>query len=74
MPFLYRNINFCECGRPALPDSRECRTCYEGALRRRWRDDMHLSESGQSTLPVGATSIKMIRPRLRSSFAPDATV
>jgi hypothetical protein len=70
MPFLYSEITFCDCGRPALPDSGECRTCYEDAYRRRWRDESRFQESRQAPVPVVLAQAKMIKPRLRPLYAP----
>jgi len=66
MPFLYREIRFCECGRPAPAEGGECRTCREDALRRKWRDEYRLEASMGTPEPVG-----MIQPRFRSLFAPE---
>ena len=57
-------IVFCECGRPALPGSRECRTCYEDALRRTWRDQFRAEASLGTPQPV-----RMVNARLRSLYA-----
>ncbi len=68
MPFLFSEIVFCECGRPALAGSCECRTCYEDGFRRRWRDDYSIEMRPGLPEPV-----KMIKPRIRPLFAPLAT-
>jgi hypothetical protein len=68
MPFLFREIVFCECGRPALAGSGECRTCYEDGLRRRWRDEYRIDAAHGAPEPV-----KFIKPRIRALFAPLAT-
>ena len=73
MPFLYREIAFCECGRPALPGGVECRTCYEDACRRRWRDELRMEESRGAPAPVAAMTIKTIKPRLRVLYSPSMT-
>jgi hypothetical protein len=65
MPFLFREIVFCECGRPVLAGSCECRTCYEDGFRRRWRDDYSLEMTPGLPEPV-----KVITPRIRALFAP----
>jgi hypothetical protein len=70
MPFLLREIAFCECGRPALPGSIECRTCYEDALRRRWREELRVEEGPRAVAPIAPMAIKMIKPRLRGLYAP----
>ncbi len=66
MPFLFREIVFCECGRPALAGSSECRTCYEDGLRREWRESWRIESALATPEPV-----KMIKPRLRASYAPE---
>ena len=68
MPFLFREIVFCECGRPALAGNYECRTCYEDGFRRRWRDDYrhHIG-------PGVPEPVKMFKPRIRVLFAPLAS-
>ncbi len=66
MPFLFRDIAFCECGRPALPGSGECRTCYEDALRRKWREESRNVNALGTPEPV-----KMVKPRLRPLYAPE---
>jgi len=73
MPFLFREITFCDCGRPALPDSVECRTCYEDAYRRRWRDESRFQDCREAPVPVVLAPLKMIKPRLRELFAPSMT-
>ena len=60
MPFLFREIVFCECGRPALAGSSECRTCYEDAVRREWREERRIVNSLGTPEPV-----KVSKPRLR---------
>ena len=44
MPGSFREIVFCECGRPAMVKSVLCRTCYEDGLRREWREDFRRRE------------------------------
>ena len=73
MPLLLREIRFCECGRPALLNSVECRTCYEDACRRRWRDESRFQESRGAPLSVVLAPRKIIKPRLRELFAPSMT-
>jgi hypothetical protein len=68
MPFLFREMIFCECGRPALAGSCECRTCYEDGFRRRWRDDFGLQAGPASPEPV-----RVVKPRLRGLYSPAAT-
>jgi hypothetical protein len=69
MPFLFREIVFCECGRPALAGGGgECRTCYEDGLRRLWREEFRYGVSEAPQVPV-----KMIPQRLRVHFAPGMT-
>ena len=66
MPFLYREIVFCECGRPALAGgSGECRTCYEDGLRRLWREESRNIVSDEQPVPV-----RMVPQRLRRLYAP----
>ena len=61
---LFRNIRFCLCGRPALRNSRECRTCYEDAVRREWREQFRLEAS------LGAPGpLRIVRPGARGLFA-----
>ena len=66
MPFLFREIVFCECGRPALVGSAECRTCYEDALRRKWRDERRIDAAVGVPEPVRA-----LNPLLRRLQAPE---
>ena len=66
MPFLFHEIVFCECGRPALPGSSECRTCYEDALRREWREGWRVESAIGTPEPV-----RIIKPRLRDLYAPE---
>jgi len=66
MPFLFRDIVFCECGRPALADRCECRTCYEDGIRRRWRDEFRIEASLGVPEPV-----RMVKPKLRGLYAPE---
>ena len=66
MSFLFREIVFCECGRPAMVGSDECRTCYEDTLRRKWRDERRIDA------PVGIPQpIKALNPLLRRLQAPE---
>ncbi len=69
MPFLFREIVICECGRPALHNSLACRTCYEDGLRRQWREDFRQVQALDSPIPM-----QMIKPRIRREFAPALTV
>ena len=64
MPFLFREILFCECGRPALNGSRECRTCYEDTLRRLWREDSRHESSVRNPAPL-----RIMRPEIRRLYA-----
>jgi len=73
MRFLFRDIVYCECGRPAMLNSAECRTCYEDSFRRRWRDEFRCEESRGSPAPVAPVAVKAITPQLRPSYAPEAT-
>ena len=67
MPFLFREIVFCKCGRPALAAGGECRTCYEDAFRREWR------EARRTVNALGVPEpVKMIKPRLRELYAPES--
>ena len=66
MSFLFRDIVFCECGRPAMVGSAECRTCYEDALRRKWRDERRID--GIVGVPE---PIRALRPLLRRLQAPE---
>ena len=68
MPVLFREVIFCECGRPAMHNSPACRTCYEDGLRRRWREDFRLAEALAAPTPK-----QMIRPPHRLLFAPVLT-
>jgi hypothetical protein len=70
MRFLFHEIVFCECGRPALPGSTDCRTCYEDALRRKWRDEFRFDEGRGSPGPVAPVAVRAINPRARPSYAP----
>ena len=65
MPVLFREIVFCECGRPAMHNSPACRTCYEDGLRRLWREDFRFAAGLAS--PV---TMQMIPPQHRVLFAP----
>ena len=66
MRFLFRDVVFCECGRPAMVGTAECRTCYEDALRRKWRDER------RSDGVVGVPEpIKALNPLLRRLQAPE---
>jgi len=73
MPFLLREIAICECGRPALTGGAECRTCYEDAYRRRWRDELRMHDSLGAPMPAAPLAIKMIKPRRRGLYAPALT-
>jgi hypothetical protein len=68
MPVLFREIVFCECGRPAMHNSPACRTCYEDGLRRQWREDFRQAEALATPVPM-----QMIRPQHRLLFAPVLT-
>lgn len=68
MPVLFREIVFCECGRPAMHNSPACRTCYEDGLRRQWREDFRFAEALAAPAPM-----QMIPPRHRLLFAPMLT-
>ena len=66
MLYLFREIVFCECGRPAMVGSAECRTCYEDVLRRKWREERRIDA------PVGIPEpIKALNPLLRRLQAPE---
>ena len=65
MPFLFREMAFCECGRPTLAGSHVCRTCYEDGLRRTWREEFHAQAGDGAPEPM-----RMIPARLRPLFAP----
>lgn len=68
MPYLFREIVFCECGRPALPGGCECRTCYEDFWRRKWR------EAFRNEAPLGvAEPRRLVNARRRELFAPGTT-
>ncbi len=73
MPFLLRDIVFCECGRPALPDTVECRTCYEDGLRRKWRDEFRFDGGRGSPAPAAPVAVRAVTPRLRPSYAPEVS-
>lgn len=49
-----------------MPGSGECRTCYEDALRREWREECRTERTLGTPEPV-----KMITPRLRELYAPE---
>jgi hypothetical protein len=66
MPFLFREIVFCECGRPAMVGTDECRTCYEDVLRRMWRDERRID--GIVGVPE---PIRALNPLLRRLQAPE---
>jgi len=68
MPVLFRDIVFCECGRPAMHHSLACRTCYEDGLRRKWREDFRLAEALESPVPQ-----QMVQPSHRLLYAPVLT-
>lgn len=68
MPVLFREIVFCECGRPAMHNSPACRTCYEDGLRRKWREDYRFAEALAAPVPM-----QMVRPHHRVLFAPTFT-
>jgi hypothetical protein len=68
MPVLFREMIFCECGRPAMHNSPACRTCYEDGLRRQWREDFRLAEALAAPVPT-----RTIRPPHRLLFAPPLT-
>jgi|GEM_PF-5313082 len=68
MPVLYRDIIFCECGRPAMHHSPACRTCYEDGLRRKWREELRLAEALGAPAPQ-----QMVQPQHRLLFAPVLT-
>jgi hypothetical protein len=68
MPVLFREIVFCECGRPAMHNSPACRTCYEDGFRRQWREDFRQAESLATPVPT-----QMIQPQRRLLFAPVLT-
>lgn len=65
MPFFFRDMEFCECGRPALPGADECRTCYEDVTRRRWREAFRFEASLDDTEPK-----KFVKSHRRELFAP----
>jgi hypothetical protein len=65
MPVLFREMIFCECGRPAMHHSAACRTCYEDGLRRQWREEFRFAAALAAPVPM-----QMIRPRHRVLFAP----
>jgi hypothetical protein len=73
MPLLFHDIVYCECGRPALPGSVECRTCYEDALRRKWRDEFRFDVVRGAPAPAAPFAVKAITPRLRPSYAPEVS-
>jgi hypothetical protein len=66
MPYLFREIVFCECGRPAMVGTAECRTCYEDALRRKWRDERRVDAVVGVPEPIRA-----LNPLLRRLQAPE---
>lgn len=68
MPVLFRDIVFCECGRPAMHNSPACRTCYEDGLRRKWREDFRQAEALEAP-----ESMQMVRPQYRLLYAPPLT-
>jgi len=61
---LFREFTFCECGRPAINGSRECRTCYEDALRRAWREESRHEASLRACAPL-----TIVRPAIRTLYA-----
>ena len=65
MPFLFREIVFCRCSRPAMHKSSVCRTCYEDGLRRLWRDDARSTPCEPPPAPL-----KRIAPRIRVLMSP----
>ena len=51
---------FCDCGRAALPGRAICRTCYEDACRRTWRE-----ERRQIPVSPDMPPIRYVPPRIR---------
>ncbi len=61
---LFREIRLCPCGRAAMRNSHECRTCYEDAVRREWREQFRLEAS------LGTPGLlRIIRPGARGLVA-----
>jgi hypothetical protein len=61
MASSFRQIVFCECGRPAMLNSVICRTCYEDGLRRQWREEFRRREAEEQPQSVRCVATRQYR-------------